>query len=226
MKNVITISCLLGLIFSCSETKKSDKSNKKALEEATGLSKMTITDETSSSGSGVLKYIAVNTWIDDFKNFRMAIYNNDLPRLKSYFVFPFDDEGKTILHVCELTEKDWLLRKKKFKNPELFYETDLEKYYKKVFDSRFTNAVLKIKSEALFSEHTCSTKTFIEKDIIYQMHADYNEADKTLILNMAFGNNDKYENGDYVSEGEHNIIYRFKIIDNKKLTLVRMDIAG
>lgn len=136
------------------------------------------------------------------------------------------NKGLCTMHLCELTEKDWLLRKRQFKNPEMFYEADLAQYYKKVFDKRFTNAILKIKSEELFLQHKQRTKTFVEKELIYTMYSDYSEADKTLILNMAFGNNYKDENGDYVSEGEHNIIYQFKIIDDKKLILKRMDIAG
>lgn len=50
--------------------------------------------------------IKVTTWIDDFKSFRTAVYRNNITKLKTYFKFPFDDEGKTIFHLCELTESD------------------------------------------------------------------------------------------------------------------------
>ncbi|MEO5909924.1 MAG: hypothetical protein ABIP95_03505 [Pelobium sp.] len=178
---------------------------------------------TASSDS---KYVEVKTWIDDFRNFRMAIYNNDVPQLKTYFSFPFEDKGHTIIGLCAISDADWIVRKKHFKDPQLFYEADLEKYHKKVFDERFTTAILKIKSEQLVAKHSTETKLFGDKDLIYKLYADYNEDEKTLMLNMSIGNNAKYPDGNYVSEGEHNIIYHFKIMNGKKLILIRVDMAG
>lgn len=86
--------------------------------------------------------------------------------------------------------------------------------------------MLKVKTEKLFSKKTDSTATIVDDEVIYKLYADYNEKDKTFMLNMSFGNNAKDENGEYVSEGEHNIIYQFKVLNDKKLVLARIDIAG
>ena len=112
------------------------------------------------------------------------------------------------------------------KDPNLFYPADLEKYHRKIFDERFKNCLLKIKTDELFNKHLYRTKLFEETDIIYEMIAEYRSADRRLVLNMAFGNNFKDENGAWISEGEHNVVYTFKVIDGKKLIVDRVDIAG
>ncbi|WP_157504857.1 hypothetical protein [Flavobacterium tegetincola] len=164
--------------------------------------------------------------MDDFRNFRMAIYNNDVVKLETYFNFPFDDKGKSILVLCNLTDNDWAERKKQFDNPDLFYKSDLAKYYKNIFPEIFTTLLLKIKSDQLFSKQHLQTKTIEDINGAYQLFADYSEVENTLTLNFAIRNNFKDENGDYVSEGEHNIIYLFKIVNDKRLILVRVDLAG
>ena len=170
--------------------------------------------------------VEMSTWIDDFRDFRMAIYDNDVPKLKTYFNFPFDDPGSTILDLSKISEAGWALRKKQYDNPDLFYEQDLQKYYKHIFDERFIKCVLKVKSEKLFYEHIYQTEMFEEPEIMYQMVAEFFPKDRILRLNMSFGNNYKDENGAYISEGEHNVLYTFKIIDHKKLILQRIDVAG
>lgn len=172
------------------------------------------------------RYVKVINWMDDFRNFRMAIYNNDVPKLETYFNFPFDDKGKTILVLCNLTDEDWAERKKQFNNPDLFYKADLAKYYKNIFPENFTTLLLKVKSDQLFSKQHLQTKIIEDNNGAYQLFADYSEVENTLTLNFAIRNNFKDENGDYVSEGEHNIIYLFKIVNDKRLILVRVDLAG
>lgn len=165
-------------------------------------------------------------WIDDFKEFRQAVDQKDLATLKTYFDFPFDDQGKTIFHLCNLTDTEWAKRKEKYDNAELFYEEDLEKYHDRIFNKEFLEMILKIKSDRLLKTHSFETQLIEKGDGIYQMFVDYNNEENTLILNMAIGNSAKDENGEYVSEGESNIIYRFKITEGQKLKLARIDIAG
>ncbi len=230
MKNHLNASLIVIFCFFGCEGK-TDKKLKEKLKKVEVFSRDQTIKESDNSleskpDSKKSKYVEVKTWIDDFRNFRMAIYNNDVSKLKNYFNFPFDDKGKTILYVCNISESDRAERKHQFKDPQLFYEADLEKYYKNLFDERFEKAILKIKSEQLFSKHSTVTKLFVDDDLIYKLHADYNDEQKTLMLNMSIGNNARYPDGNYVSEGEHNIIYHFKIIDNKKMMLVKMDFAG
>ncbi|TDG35595.1 hypothetical protein EZJ43_13320 [Pedobacter changchengzhani] len=199
---------------------------KKTIDSNEATKVAEVTDNVSNIKKEVLSYIEVKTWIDDFRNFRMAIYNNDVPKLETYFDFPFDDKGNSILGLCSISDNDWAARNKQFNNPDLFYKADLAKYYKNIFDKNFTALLLKVKSDQLFSKQHLQTKIIKDNDGAYQLFVDYSEVENTLTLNFAISNNFKDENGEYVSEGEHNIIYHFKIINDKKLILVRVDMAG
>lgn len=191
---------------------------------------VTVLDKNSNTSSPkkreILAYVEVKTWIDDFRNLRSAIYNDDVPKLETYFNFPFDDKGKSIFDLCKLSKDDWDLRYTSLRNPDMFYESDLQKYHRLIFDEKFTKCILKIKSEELFTKHINRTQMFENTDIVYQMVAEYFPKDNLLRLNMAFGNNFKDDDGNLVSEGEHNVIYTFKVVGHKKLKLERIDVAG
>ena len=230
MKNVLNASLVIIFIFFACDGKnyrKSKEQNENVRVAYTDSlifeNDITLEDKGRSKN---LVDVEVKTWIDDFRNFRMAIYDNDVPKLTTYFNFPFDDPGSTILHLSKISEESWAYRKKQYPNPDLFYEQDFQKYYRKIFDERFMKCILKVKSEVLFSEHIYRTEMFEEPEIMYQMVAEFFPKDRILRLNMSFANNYKDENGAYISEGEHNVLYTFKIIDHKKLILQRIDVAG
>ncbi|WP_412467944.1 hypothetical protein [Pedobacter sp. KLB.chiD] len=90
--------------------------------------------------------LEVRNWSDDFKNFREAVYLKDIKKLKTYFDLPVTDDGGSILNLCNLNEAEIKVRKNKFKNPDLFYEQDLELYYSRVFNADFIKTLLKIKN--------------------------------------------------------------------------------
>ena len=230
MKNPLNLLLAIILcLFGCDG--KTDKKSKIQPENMEVINKDSIVNKSTNSlekdaESDDLRCVEVDTWMDDFRNFRMAIYNNDVAKLETFFNFPFDDKGNSILSLCNISESDWAERKKQYKNADLFYEADLANYYKKIFDKNFTALILKIKSDKLFSKQHLQTKIIEDNDGAYQLFVDYSEVENTLTLNLAIDNNFKDENGDNVSEGEHNIIYRFKIIDDKKLKLERIDVVG
>lgn len=186
--------------------------------------------QTATADTAVLteekNYVSVNNWLDDFKNFRQAVYLKDLNKLKTYFNFPVTDDGAAIWHLCNLTEAEIQARKNKFKNTDLFYEQDLEQYQSRIFNADFVKTLLKIKSAKLYETHVNETPEFTTAETIYKMIAEYNAADKVLTLNLAYANNAKDDEGNQVSEGEYNIIYSFVIIDGKYLKFRKIDIAG
>ena len=230
MKNYLKLLLVIFLcFFSCKE--KVQEKSMQYVEQTEVINKESAIIESidnlvSDTDIDGIKYVEVQSWMDDFRNFRMAIYNDDLPKLGTYFNFPFNDQGKSILGLCNIPDSDWAERKKQFNNPDLFYQEDLAKYYKNIFDKNFTALLLKVKSDQLFSKQHLQTKIIEDNDGAYQLFVDYSEVENTLTLNFAISNNFKDDNGNYVSEGEHNIIYHFKIINDKKLILVRVDIAG
>ncbi|WP_293788814.1 hypothetical protein [uncultured Pedobacter sp.] len=168
----------------------------------------------------------VKNWSDDFKNFREAVYSKDFKKLKTYFDFPIADEGGAIWSLCNLTDAEIKARKNKFKNPDLFYEQDLEQYYNRIFNADFVKTLLKIKSEQLYETNYNETPETTTTDTKYKLIAEYNKTNKVLSLNLAYTNNAKDEEGNEVSEGEYNIIYSFIVIDGKYLKFKKIDIAG
>lgn len=175
---------------------------------------------------GKENYVGVDTWLDDFKNFRQAVYLKDIKKLKTYFDFPLTDDGAAIWHLCNLTEAEIQTRKNKVADPALFYEEDLEQYYSRIFNADFVKTLLKVKSAKLYDTHTNETPEFTTPDHVYKLITEYNPTDKVLSLNLAYANNAKDDEGNPVSEGEYNVIYSFKVVDGKHLKFRRIDIAG
>jgi len=166
------------------------------------------------------------SWMDDLTNFRTALQQNDVSKMAEYFNFPFEDQGSVIWHLCDLSEEDLATRKQTVTNPDLFYKKDLELYHEKVFNQHFKELLAKLDMKKLYRSHTAESPEVVATDGIYKLYADYSKVDGSLSLNMSVGNNMKDEDGEYMSEGEYNIIYSFKIINNKKLVLSRLDMAG
>lgn len=166
------------------------------------------------------------TWIDDFKNLRTVLYQRNAQKLKAYISFPFRDVGSTVFHLCKLSEDDWNKRKIRYKDADLFYEEDLDKYHKRIFGQDFISALMKVKSDRLFKNQQTETQLFEYGNHYYKLYANYNTQEKTLVLNLLSGNNFVDDEGNHVSEGEHNIIYTFEVINDKKLMLARVDLAG
>jgi len=180
-------------------------------------------------GLSETKYSTNENWVDDFKNFRQAIYTKNNAKLKSYFKFPIvADENSSLWYLVQLNDADWKKRKLKYGNKaDLFYEEDFDKFANVIFDSDFKQTIMKIKTDKLLKEHYSESPKYKKDDYSYQMLVDFqsDEAD-ILYLNMSFGNTAVDENGENVSEGEHNNIYKFEVIDGKKIIFNGFTIAG
>lgn len=168
---------------------------------------------------------SAQTWIDDFKCFRQAVSSQDIAKLQTFFKFPFIDNG-SVLNLCALSEDDWLQRELKYKEPKLFYQQDLKKYHSKIFNRDFVSALLRVKADSLYQKHEDETKLFENGDHYYKLYVNYHPQDKVLVMNVLIGNNFIDDDGNHVSEGEHNIIYTFSILKDKKLMLDRVDLVG
>ena len=168
------------------------------------------------------RYISVNTWIDDFKSFRTAVYQKDVQKIKSYFNFPIPADT-THVWVAIYDKEDENKRPKEF--PGTFNERDLEKQYDKLFDSVFVKSLLKVKSEQLYKTGEYTTPEINDGGQSYHMLANYNKATSTLQLSVLYaGGTD--ENGEEVSEGEYAVIYFFKVENNKTLKFDKILFAG
>lgn len=167
-------------------------------------------------------YGEVNTWLDDFKNFRTAVYQKDLVKMKSYFNFSAPADTTQIWEAV-YDNMDESKRPRKF--PNTFTEADLEKYHQDIFTDDFTKSLLKVKSEILYRKGEYTTPNPKKNDCNCQMFAQYNKATATLQLSVGYSGGVD-ENGEEVSEGEHATIYFFKIEHGKFLRFDKVLFAG
>jgi len=167
------------------------------------------------------KYVEVLNWVDDFKNFRMALYNKDAAKLKTYFAFPLNTDTTFIW--TPVTTNEGENKVPKLSDPGKLSENDFEKYYPLIFRGDFVKSVLKIKSEKLLKTGNASTSTFKGEKEDYLMDVNLDANGKSISLNLSYSHLAMEGSEDF---GEYNIIYIFKIIDGKRLLFDKILMAG
>ncbi len=159
-------------------------------------------------------------WIDDFKNFRDAVYRSDTGKIKTWFDFPLT--GNDIWYLV-LTEKEVEKQNGNFKQ---FTEKDFNKYYKKIFPKQFVQSLLKIKSAELLKKGRAESPDLKEGNTNIKMYVSVDKEENTLQLNLAYNTPWKEKDGDVIDGGESNVLYTFKIIDNRSIRFLRIQLAG
>jgi hypothetical protein len=166
-------------------------------------------------------YTAVNNWIDDFRNFRTAVYQADIDKQKTYFNFPVNADTTQIWDLVyndDANDRPQNL-------PGTFTDKDFLKHRSAIFPSAFIKSLLKVKSEKITQKDGYTTPQIKDGKDVFFMVAYYDKAGATLQLTLSFsGGTDP--DGNYVSEGEYAIIYFFKISDNKYLKFDKVLFAG
>jgi len=209
MKKYLLI--IVVAIFSSCQRKKDEKQ----ISGATDVKVSTVTD-----GAKVKqKYIETLSWIDDFKNFRMALYNKDLPKLKTYFTFPLNTESTAILTaVAAGNGKDIELA-----DPALLSEKEFAAYYPEIFTEDFLQSVLKIKSEKLYKDGSATTEVFKGANRDHYMSLNHVTQGEELYFSLGYYD---HATADVEEISEYNVIYVFKIIDGKYLRFDQILEAG
>lgn len=221
MKKIILILITLTAMLSCKNKSKQVVKDQKDTVKTIVSDSVTATPESNLNS----KYIPVNTWIDDFKNLRQAIFLKDKDKLKTYLKFPVGDESWGYL--VDFSESERKSRIGKYTNPDLLYEADFDRYYKRVFDEDLAESIMKIKADDLFEKHLAESPDFKAGDFNFKLIVNYVQEDKnTLQLNLSYNNNSVDEDGEPVSEGEHNKIYIFEVEAGKKLIFQKVAFAG
>lgn len=194
------------IILSCKNEKKQDVTSVEAITNADTLA---IVDTT------IQKY---PIWILEFQKLRQALYQNDLPVIKSFFDFPLTSEqADGLLAVINYnTNKD--LRK----TTKLQSEEEFEKYYKQIFRVDFVKGLLPLKSDSLLQNNYVSSTSWKVKndDAQYSTSVSYDGSDKSvsLFLNAAYGNEE--------SKTESAAVLIFIINKENKLKFDRVIMAG
>ena len=199
------------IILSCKNEKKQDVTSVEAITNADTLA---IVDTT------IQKY---PIWILEFQKLRQALYQNDLPVIKSYFEFPLTNEqADGLLAVINFnTNKD--LRK----TTKLQSEEEFEKYYKQIFRADFVKGLLPLKSDSLLQNNYASSTSWKVKndDAQYSTSVSYDGSDKSvsLFLNAAYGIE---ADGNEESKTESAAVLIFIIYKENKLKFDRVIMAG
>ncbi len=165
---------------------------------------------------------SLKSWIDDFKSFRNAVYNNDTAKLKSYFSFPVS--GTNDIWYILLDGKEF--EEKKINDTTRFTESDFSKYHKKLFTNYFIKALLKIKSEDLLKKGKSQSPTIKDGDTNIHLYASYSKKEKIVTLNLSYNTPGKEKDGVMLDGFESNVIYSFRILKNNRLQFVKVMIAG
>ncbi len=163
------------------------------------------------------------TWIDDFKLFRTAVYQNDKAAVKQYFKFPLYNAGNEI---WMLVLKEPAYEKLAGKKELAFTEKDLDKYYLKIFPPAFKKSILKIKTDELFRTGNAESTELKEANTSYKMYASYDKKTRILSLNLAYNTVIKDKDGEVEDGGESNVIYNFIIDKAGHIIFKEVRLAG
>ena len=199
------------IILSCKNEKKQDLTSVEAITNADTLA---IVDTT------IQKY---PIWILEFQKLRQALYQNDLPVIKSYFEFPLTNEqADGLLAVINYnTNKD--LRK----ITKLQSEEEFAKYCNQIFRVDFVKGLLPMKSDSLLKNNFATSDKWKVKndDAQYSTSVSYDGSDKSvsLFLNAAYGIE---ADGNEESKTESAAVLIFIINKENKLKFDRVIMAG
>lgn len=164
-------------------------------------------------------------WINNFKEFRNAVYKKDKAKVKKFINFPVLSSGNQIWYLAyNGNEKALNLLNDKTKP---FTEKDFYLYFDKIFSKLFINAILKIKTNELNNKgETESIELNDGKATTYKMIATFEKSAHSLSLNLASNTIEKDTNGEILDGGEFNIIYQFEISSTGQLKIKQVELAG
>lgn len=177
---------------------------------------------TASAAEIKTKYVFVNSWLDDFQNFKTAIDQNDIDKQKTYFNFPVNADTTQIWDAVYDSVSE---EKHPATFPSTFTENDFVKHQQAIFNTEFIKSLAQVYTMELSKKSEyMSPKIKVNSDSLY-MIANYDKATKTLQLSVNHpGKTDEY--GNYESEGEYAVIYFFKVRENKYLLFDKILFAG
>lgn len=162
-------------------------------------------------------------WVDNFRQFRDALYKNDKKKAKEFLDLPFHTEGNEIWYLAYSDNEK--ATDKLNEIVKLFTEKDFDKYFNKIFTKQLVKCFLKIKTDDLYKTGKSESPEIKDSSTTYILYATFDKTDKTIELNLA--TRTPYKISDTETEiGETNFIYRFQVLINGHIKLKRILIAG
>ena len=166
------------------------------------------------------------SWIQDFRKFRDAMYQNDRTAVKSFIDFPIINDNNEIWFLVYGWEgKGAELMKSDKKEP--MTEKDFDRYYAKIFGKTFIQLILKIKTEELFRKGETETAEISNgKATSYKIYSTFDTGRRVLSLNLSSNTIIKDAKGEETDRGESNTIYEFHILKNGHIKFMQVRLAG
>lgn len=203
----IKIALLQAFVASCLLIACNDHTTQSAQVEQVATNEISRVDTaTATATSDTVK------WIDHFREFRDALYQQKKEKVKMFIGWPLisdgiwflvGDESKTNVQTDE---------------PIPFTEKDFDKFYSRLFFKEFINCLLKVKTEELFKNGEYQTPEIKVDATIYILYCTVNEAENTLSLNFSSVTKGVNENGE-IDGSEGNVIYTFDILPDGMIRL-------
>lgn len=170
------------------------------------------------------KVIDTVTWINDLREFRNALYQNDKNKVKQFIQFPLINDNNEIWYL--IYGDDEKTMDKIAGANKSFTESDFDKHFNKLFPRIFITVFLKIKTEELYTKGEAETVEIKEGNTTYKLYATVDNATKILSLNLASNTIIKDNNGEVQDGGEFSVIYQFDILDKKQTRFKGVRLAG
>jgi hypothetical protein len=162
-------------------------------------------------------------WVDNFRQFRDALYKNDKSKVKEFLDFPFKNDGNEIWYLAYSDNEK--ATDKLNENVKPFTEKDFEKYFEKIFTKQLVKCFLKIKTDDLYKNGKSESPEIKDSSTTYKLYVTFDKTNKTIELNLATNTPYKISDTEYEA-GESNFIYMFQILKNGHVKLKKILIAG
>jgi len=164
--------------------------------------------------------------MQEFTNFRNAVYQGNIRATKSFMEFPVMNTNNDIWYVV-LNDQEQQFRKINSRKIIPFTEADMTLYYRKIFPKAFVISLLKINTDTLFKKGSASSYANAEDSITnYSMDVFYDKEVGRLSLNLFYRRQMKDSYGNDVKGDENNVIYNFKIKRDGRLLFDHIRIAA
>src|SRR5688500_7575758 len=198
-KTYVFIAAVLTMLASCGSDANKNTEPPKDIKEQAAPVAVSIADTKDSA-----------KWIDDFRAFRDAVYQNNRAKVKEFIDFPLTENVNYIWSIIG--------DEKRFGDTVPFTEKDFDKYYDKLFTKTFIKCLLKIKSEELYKKGEAASPEFKEGETTTSLDATVDKEKNRLRLNLFSKGSYKIAEGEY-DAAEYGVMYEFDILKSGKIKL-------
>jgi len=163
-------------------------------------------------------------WVDNFRQFRDAIFHRDKTKAKAFFNFPIKDESNEIWYLAYSENDKSIDKLGNIAKP--FTEVDFDKYFDNIFSKNFVKSLLQIKVDELYKKGTFDTSELKDSSTTCILLSSYDKTEHSLQLNLNSNTPINDDKGQPIEAGEFSIIYYFEITKQGHIKFKKIMLAG